>query len=105
MSDRGTAFRSVTAVKPLWHRHFVQGIRPLSPLISPTAAPVRRLTGIREWLRQIPSSSRLPRTVLVSMFLADIIEDAGLVVGGTARICGEQRSAAAARLPILGWWT
>ena len=39
--------------------------------------------------------------VLVSMFLADIIEDAGMVVGGTARTCAEGRSAAAARPPHL----
>lgn len=39
--------------------------------------------------------------VLVSMFLADLVEDAGMVVGGTARTCDEGRAAAAARPPHL----
>lgn len=37
--------------------------------------------------------------VLVSMFLADIVEEAGMEVCGTARTCEEGRAAAAARPP------
>lgn len=39
--------------------------------------------------------------VLVSMFLVDIIEEAGMAVCGTARTCEEGRAAAAARPPDL----
>src|SRR5699024_5842830 len=39
--------------------------------------------------------------VLVSMFVVDIIEEAGMAVGGTARTCEEGRAAAAARPPDL----
>lgn len=37
--------------------------------------------------------------VLVSMFLADIVEEAGMEVCGTARTCDEGHAAAAARRP------
>lgn len=39
--------------------------------------------------------------VLVSRFLADLVEDAGMVVGGIARSADEARAAAAARPPEL----
>ena len=39
--------------------------------------------------------------VLVSRFLADLVEDAGMVVGGIARTAEEGRSAAEARPPDL----